>query len=163
MFAELVRREGIDCRAALKCGTDCRAAKVWQSLKTRMEMLAVVHAFVEALQDEEASAETLSNRASKLKDNGMTLPRNVSVLLCKRQVDRIAEEGKFDHLFEFLDYDKRSTHPEGIVSLIEETESKEKTQALVLDFQVGCITHCFNRILLKDFQPGEDMPCLGQT
>ena len=153
MFAELVRREG----------TDCRAAQVWQSLKTTKEMLAVIHAFVEALQDEEASAATLSIRASKLKGNGMTLPRNVSVLLCKRQADHIVEEGKFDYLFEFLDYNKRSEHPEGIVSLIEETESTEKTQALVLDFQVGCITHCFNSILLKDFQPGEDMPCLGQT
>ena len=75
MYMEGIRREGSG-------GDQSRAAIVWDQLKEKINTLQSGVSFVEALHDEEATASTLSSRATELRSLGVPGCNAGSIRLC---------------------------------------------------------------------------------
>lgn len=109
-----------------------------------------VDEFVEALHDSEASPDTVRSRGAKLKDFSIQLPRNVNIVICKKNAEEFVQQGKLDELFAFMDPTK-STDDTGIMTVLPDTENEDDRKEMIRDFQVGCVTHLVNNLLLKEF------------
>ena len=146
IFMEVVRQEG----------QGCRAEQVWQQLKDSKALADAMRDFVEAIHDQEAAAATVAGRATSLRDKGVKLPRNVNIVICKRSAEEFVKDGKMEYVFNFLDdqNDERSTEGYGIRSILEEKtdENKDAVEAMAKEFQVGCVGHIVNTMLLAEFQ-----------
>ena len=134
-----------------KDGPKCRAAQVMQSLKDAKCLVETIVEFVEALHDQEATTDTLRTRSTALKDLGIFLPRSLNLVMCRRSAELLLSQGDLEKVFKFLDPKFAADMPQGIASILPEDESEEKRDALVMEFQSGCITHCINQILMRDF------------
>ena len=121
-----------------------------------------VEQFVEALHDGETSPATVRSRASKLKDFGITLPRSVNIVMCKKEADEFVQNGKLEELFQFLapsDLDSEN----GIAAVLPQVSDEKDRKEMLRDVQLGCITHLVNNLLLKEFQGNpEDKELLGE-
>ena len=106
--------------------------------------------FVEALHDSEASPDTVRSRGAKLKDFSIQLPRNVNIVICKKNAEEFVQQGKLDELFTFMDPTK-STGDIGIMTVLPDTENEDDRKEMIRDFQLGCVTHLVNNLLLKEF------------
>ena len=106
--------------------------------------------FVEALHDSEASPDTVRSRGSKLKEFSIQLPRNVNIVICKKNAEEFVQQGKLDELFAFMDPAK-STDDTGIVSVLPATQTDDERKEMIRDFHLGCVNHLVNNLLLKEF------------
>lgn len=141
MMLEMIRKDG----------PSSRAGQVMQALKQARSTAEASLEFVEALHDQEATVETLRSRASKLKDLGVQLPKSLNMVMCRRSTEVFLNDGKISEIFNFLDMNQVATIPDGINSVLPEDESLEKLEPMIAEFQSGCITHCINQILLRDY------------
>ena len=141
MMLELIKQDG----------PTCRAAEVMQSLQDAKNLLESIVLFVEALRDQEASCDTLRSRANDLKELGVMLPRSLNMVMCRRSTEVLLNEGKLDYIFKFLNPVFVNEVPCGIASVLPDEEPLEKLAPMIMDFQSGCITHCVNQILLRDY------------
>eukprot|EP00435_Cladocopium_sp_Y103_P036120 s1162_g9.t1 len=110
--------------------------------------------FVEALHDSEASPDTVRSRGARLKDFSIQLPRNVHIVICKKSAEEYVQQGKLNELFSFMDPAK-SADDNGITSVLPASENDEENKENIREFQLGCITHLVNNLLLKE--------CAGDT
>jgi len=133
-------------------GSSSHASTVWQSLKDAHKMLSGISDFVEALHDHEAGPDTLSVRASALRDLDVTLPANVNTVLCRRSADDLVNRSQLKEFFEFLCPDKKDLYPSGVASVLPSADADpSKSAEIIREFQSGCITHCLHNLLLRDF------------
>lgn len=132
-------------------GPQCRAAQVMESLKDAKKTLEGIVLFVEALHDQEAACDTLRSRAGELKSLGVTLPRSVNMIMCRKSAEVLLNHGKLNDVFRFLDPINVNEFPAGIASVLPEDEDLGKLSPMIMEFQSGCITHCINQILLRDY------------
>eukprot|EP00438_Fugacium_kawagutii_P036288 Skav217409 [mRNA] locus=scaffold2674:307316:311583:+ [translate_table: standard] len=143
IFVDIIKNEG----------NDCRASSVWQKVRDAEALMAGIAEFIEALHDNEAAPSTLSDRANKLSELDVKIPKSVQMVLCRRSADVILTDGDLGKLFAFLDPAKHEEHPSGIASILpdEPCDISVRNQA-VQDFQLSCITHCLHNILLREVQ-----------
>ena len=141
MVLDMIRNEG----------NGCRASQVWDSLRDAKSLAEGIVEFTEALQDQEASTDTLRACALRIKDLGVSLPRSVNMVMCRRSVEKLINQEKFGEIFKFLDPSCSKEVPLGIATVLPEGEEKEKLDALIMDVQGGSISHCINQILLREF------------
>ena len=109
--------------------------------------------FVEALHDAEASPDTVRLRGAKLKDFSIQLPRNVNIVICKKNAEEFVQQGKLEDLFAFMDPTK-SKDDTGIMTVLPKTDNEEERKDMTREFQLGCVTHLVNNLLLKEC-PGD--------
>ena len=93
----------------------------------------------------------MTTRSSRLKDFGIQLPRNVNFVICKKNAEELLQQGQLDQLFLFLDPSKHAQDA-GIMSVLPPTEDEDTRKELVREYQVGCISHLINNLMLKEFQ-----------
>ena len=141
-----------------KDGPNCRAANVMQSLKDAKCLVEAIVEFVEALHDSEATCDTLRTRSIALKDLGIVLPRSLNLVMCRRSAELLLSQGDLEQVLKFLDPTFASEIPEGIASVLPDDETEEKRDALIMEFQSGCILHCINQILMRDFNASASVP-----
>lgn len=141
-----------------KDGPNCRAANVMQSLKDANCLVDAIVEFVEALHDSEATCDTLRTRSIALKDLGIVLLRSLNLVMCRRSAELLLSQGDLEQVLKFLDPKFASEIPEGIASVLLNDETEEKRDALIMEFQSGCITHCINQILMRDFSASASVP-----
>ncbi len=143
-------------------GSSSRASTVWQSLKDAHKMLSGISDFVEALHDHEAGPDTLSVRASALRDLDVRLPANVNTVLCRRSADDLVNRNQLKEFFDFLSPDKKDLYPSGVASVLPSAGTDpSKCAEIIREFQSGCITHCLHNLLLRDFSaPPSDQKLL---
>eukprot|EP00435_Cladocopium_sp_Y103_P053714 s191_g17.t1 len=140
-FVELIRVQG----------PGCRAETVLQNLKDSKAMLEGVHDLLEALQDSEASPATLQARAMVVRNLNITVPMQVSNILCQRSIMSFAEEDKLDEIMKFLDINFKDAYPNGIVSLLPTDLAPDAVKLIATEFQSGCITYVINQHFLRDY------------
>ncbi|CAE7279478.1 unnamed protein product [Symbiodinium sp. CCMP2592] len=140
IYSEAVRRDG--------SGEDSRAAVVWEGLKEKIAMVEAAVSFVEALHDEEASAGTLSTRAAALRAVGVKLPKNVNMVVCRREIEAKIYKNEFAGFFDFLNPDKVADNPNGISAVMNGSTTTPRDDPEIFDFQVGSLVQALNSMLL---------------
>ena len=151
-FLEIIRIEG----------AGCRAQGVWQQLKDARTLVDGIADFVESLQDAEAAPATIRTRAGVIKSLGVKLPRNINSVICRRAAEELVNSGEVDQVFEFLDMNSKDKHPEGICSIVPDSDLSDAAtmDKVTKDFQTFCLTTIINNMLLKEV--GEPAQCLGK-
>ena len=139
VYTEAVRRDG--------SGEDSRAAVVWSQLKEKIAMLESGVSFVEALHDVEATADTLGRRAADLRGLGVNLPKNVNMIVGRRELEAKICNGEFIEFFDFLNPDKAADIPNGICAVMN-TENPRRDDPELVDFQVDSLLQAVNSMLL---------------
>lgn len=134
-----------------KDGNQCRASQVWEGLRGARSVVEAGLQFVEALHDQEAGADTLRTAAAQIKDCGVQLPRSVNMILCRRGVEKLVHQNELDKIFTFLDPKCTDEVPSGIASVLPKDEEQKQIDAVITDVQSGCVIHCINQILLREF------------
>ena len=115
-----------------------------------------MESFVEALQDAETSPLTVKSRAATLKNIGVTVPRSVSIIIYKKMAEELVQQGKLEDLMKFLDPGQAPSSQDGdrsdsIASILPD-QADEHHAELAREFQLGCVTHLINNLLLKEYQ-----------
>ena len=163
-FMEAIRKEG----------PGCRAEKVWQQLKDSKSLVEAISEFVEAIQDSEASASTLSSRAALLQSQGVKLPRCVNSLVLRRTAIESVKAGDLRGMLKMLEWDKDKMGGKdadatdngpngdnglalGLGSILggNVPENEDARNNLIREFQVSCITHVMNSLLMADGCAGQ--------
>ncbi|CAE7838142.1 unnamed protein product [Symbiodinium necroappetens] len=142
------------CQEAIRAtGPLGRATMAWEGLKEAKEFLNYAGEFVEALHDAEAAPTTLSTRAMALaKESKVTLPPNVSVLVCRKRAEELVMKKQWDDICKFLDPTFKADYPDGIASLMPETDTT--LTADLLEFQAGCLQGCVSNLFMRPI-PGK--------
>ena len=113
--------------------------------------------FVEALQDAETSPLTVKSRAAALKKIGVIVPRNVSIIIYKKMAEELVQQGKLEDLMKFLDPGQVPSSQDtdllsdSIANILPDP-TDERHSELAREFQVGCLVHLINNLLLKEYQ-----------
>ena len=147
VYSDMVRREG----------QESRAASVWGQLKDKVAVFESTVSFIEALHDEEATAATLSARASQLRSMGVQLPSFVNAAICRRDLDVMAQASKFEEFFKFIDPQHQADYPNGICSVGIE-ERADGSDSAILDFQTRSVVQAINGMLLTCWKDPDGPP-----
>ena len=139
-------------------GHDSRPAKVWEGLKVAKETTSLAADFIEALHDEEAVPATLSARASALRrETGINLPKNVNLILCRKGAEELLMKKQWQAVCEFMDPAFKKSFPDGITSLIPETDgeppdgsdARPVLEDTLFEFQTGCLVSCVTNLFMR--------------
>ena len=102
---------------------------------------------MEALHDVEATADTLGRRAADLRGLGVNLPKNVNMIVGRRELEAKICNGEFIEFFDFLNPDKAADIPNGICAVMN-TENPRRDDPELVDFQVDSLLQAVNSMLL---------------
>ena len=149
MYSEAIKRDGTS-----------PAVRVWSQLQERVHLLESAVSFIEALNDDEAAASTLSARAIQLREVGVQLPSNINSVVCKRDLESFMHKNEFEKFFDFLDPNQAAAYPNGIKVIAAEVAEDADKEPMYYAFQVQAVVQATNNLLLSSAAEG---PGSGST